>query len=120
MDINAFKQTAYVSENAMTAVTYSIINATTGEVVYDSHGDQTGTMVASISSNASETDGYYRFDQGKKKNLTLSASYKPGISGSYRLRLDSIEFNSIPSAPNTTYIATPSSDFRTGNVNIIN
>ena len=125
LDVMAFEEDAFLSEDVDTSFNYSIVRANDGTVVYDSDGaTQNGTAVASISTDADLEGSYYRVDEGNTEGFTLSVTYDPyngGTApgaGSYRLRLDSIEFEDTASAPNSTFNATPASEYRTGSVNI--
>jgi hypothetical protein len=135
IDVEAFEENAFISENAATSFNYSIVDSNDGTVVYDSDGaTKEGQAVASISSSSDLEGNYYRVDENDNEEFVLSVTYDPYTAvttsgdadataagaGSYRLRLDSIEFNDTATGPDTFYFTVPAQDYRTGNANIIN
>ena len=121
LDVMAFEEDAFISENLATSFNFSIVNANTGVVVYNSTTGPSAAVVASISSSADQQGTYYRIDEGNTEDFALTVSYTPGAtSGSYRLQLDSIEFNDTAAAPDAEYLTIPAQDYRTGNANVTN
>jgi hypothetical protein len=112
LDVEAFESDAFISENAANSIVYSIVDANTG-VVFGG-----GTRVASLSSSADLEGSYYRVNENDSEEFTFSVSFTPGAAGSYRMRIDSIEFNTAAAAPNDSYLTIPAQDYRTGNANI--
>jgi len=122
--INSFGTTNYISENGTNSFNFEITDGT-GEIVYESNGVQKGEVVASVSSEADSQGDYYRIDKGESEVFTLSATFNPYEntavgSGSYRLRLQTVDYSKTPGGQTTAYIARPEKIFRTNLVNIVN
>jgi hypothetical protein len=118
-NLNSFGRDAFISQNS-SAFNFSIVDAGSGLVVYDSDGIQNGSAIWSFSSSADLDSGDYRIDEDNPENFKLTVSYNPnegGVSqpgsGSYRMRLDSVEYAFTSGGVTLDYNALPESKFRT-------
>lgn len=111
LEIEAFNQDVYISQNAGTAFTYRIENASNGTEVMSSTAE-----TATVSSTADETGNFYRIDEDSSESFTFTVTFNPLPSdegGSYRLQLLTVRFNDTAAAPDDTWNASPSSDYET-------
>lgn len=132
LEIMAFEEDAFIDEDTATSFTFEIVDSNSGDVVYDSDGavnDQEGTATVALDSSADLDGDYYRVDESSTEDFTLSVTFDPyttpgtGIpadAGSYRLRLNTIEYNDTATGPDSTFSATPASDYRTRSAQIVN
>lgn len=111
VEISAFEDDAFISENAATAFRVVFEDASTGAVL----GTATATTT-SITSDADTQNGYYRIDEGDTETFTFAGTLNPSSSDesrSYRMRLVEVYFNDTPNAPDQTWTALPASEYRT-------
>jgi hypothetical protein len=122
-NLNAFGSRSFISENFDDSFEFSIIDGS-GSIVYDSNGVQNGSAIASFSSSADLDNSQYRIDEDTEESFEITLTYNPygGVSagnGSYRLRLDAVNYATTIGGENKIYTTSQLSKFRTKSVNII-
>lgn len=114
VDVSAFEDDVFVSENAQTAFTFQIENASTGAVL----GTSTATTT-SITSDASVTGGSYRVSEGDTEEFTFAATLNPlpaNEGANYRFQLLTVVFATSTTGASSTWTAEPSNEYQTSGV----
>jgi len=110
VDVTAFEQDVYIPTTSA-AFTYQIENAA-------GTATSTGfTNSATVESDADTSGAYFVIDEGSTESFTFRVTTNPpayGESSDYRMQLLTIEFNDTASAADTTWTASPASDYETG------
>jgi hypothetical protein len=121
-DLRAFGSESYISEDFLTSFDFSVESG--GSTVYDSDGIQNGSVIASFSVDAELDNRFYRIDEDESEEFEIVITYKPygGTpvgSGSYRLQLDGVHYQTSLSGADQIYNTSNLTRFRTKSVNII-
>lgn len=112
VDVTAFGQTVYISNDVATAISYQLENSSGAAL-----GD-TGTAI--LSSTAREQGGYFRISEGDTETVTLEVTYQPGTpTTAARLQLLTIEFADSAAAPDQTWNAAPANNYETATRTIV-
>ncbi len=115
IDVTAFEENAFISED-VAGFSYSIVGTEAGGAPFLA----ANAGVASLSSDATQEGTRYRVDENDTEEFVLSVTFDPTNDGSYRLRLDSVQFFATNAGGTaTTYATLPVEDYRTGFINII-
>ena len=91
-DVTSFGDTIYLpfgassSTDLTSGVEFSIINTNTNVVV------STGIAIASLDMDDDGETNSFKISDGDTQTFTLEVTYDPTVSGSYKLRLDDINF----------------------------
>ncbi|MBP9836737.1 MAG: peptidoglycan-binding protein [Candidatus Pacebacteria bacterium] len=101
-EVTAFGDTVYLPFGATASTTdltegvvYSIINTNTNAVV------TTGTTTPSFDMDGSGETNSFKISDGSSETFTLEVTFDPAASGSYKLRLDEINFATTDAATAT-------------------
>ena len=98
--LGAYKDDFYLSQEVGTSIPFEIINAVNGEVVYSSSSSlATSSVTSSIVSTADLEGGYYKIAERRQEDFTVTVTYRPEVSGVYRLRFDSINVSNRAGLP---------------------
>jgi len=111
VEIEAFKEDAFISINAAEAFTFVFEDASTGAVLVGA----TATT-STVSSDADAEGDYYRINEGDSEVFTFTVTLDPleaNEGRSYRMQLLTVRFNDTPSAPDQTWSALPENAYQT-------
>lgn len=114
VDVSAFEDDVFISENAATAFTFQIENASSGAVL----GTSTATTT-SVTSDASVTGGSYRVSEGDTEEFTFAATLNPlpaNEGANYRFQLLTVLFATTTSGASSTWSAEPANEYQTAGV----
>lgn len=113
VEITAFEQDVYISTNPDVSIDFSLQDGAGSPVPI-------GQQTAVLTSSADEVGSYFEIPEGQTETLSLQVTYQPGTTQSARLRLNSISFNDVASAPDQVQTTLPQTDYRTSIVTIVN
>lgn len=120
VDVTSFDDDVFISENAATAFTFQIENASTGAVV----GTSTATTT-SVTSDADVTGGSYKIDEGSTEEFTFAATINPLATGgaagemegnNFRFQLLTIVFATTTTGASSSWSAEPQNEYQTAGV----
>lgn len=114
VDVTAFNDDVFISENAATAFTFQIENASNGSIL----GTSTATTT-SVTSDADVTGGSYRVDEGDTEEFTFAATLNPlavNEGSNYRFQLLTINFATTTTGATSTWAAEPQNEYQTSGV----
>ncbi len=130
-DVTAFKNDAYVALTAASS-TSSATPSTAGAYVYvESTNDNdvavgTSTITTTLeldgsqSSGVSQSGNYVRINKGRTAHLTLTVNYDAATSGTYRAQLYAVNFAGTAVAGTSQHLATPTEDYQSPSVQVLN
>ena len=116
-DVTAFEDDLYIDDNA----TRGTVESNTGvnfQILAAGSATTTGTAVPTLDSDAELDGGRYLVEEGNTETFTLTVEYDPAITGSYKLQLYSLNFNTTNADANTQQKANPSEDYETDSLTI--
>jgi len=68
-------------------------------------------FTASVESSASQTNGFYKIEEGDTDTFTIEIELRPSESDAYRMRLAELRYNTYPSNSGSKVLSLPSDDF---------
>jgi len=114
VDVSAFNDDVFISENAGTAFTFQIENASTGVAF----GTSTATT-SSVTSDADVTGGSYKVDEGSTEEFTFAATINPlpaNEGSNFRFQILTIQFATTTNGASSTWSASPENEYQTSGV----
>jgi hypothetical protein len=114
LDVTAFDQDVYIDTDEANSLVVSVVNSS-GLVV-------AGNSTVVLDSTADEVSGYFEITEGNTETVTIKVTFDATTAGAAaRLQLTSIEFDDNTTAGGEkTWVATPTTDYRTGIVTLVN
>lgn len=116
-EVTAFEDDLYIDDTA----TRGTVESNTGlNFLLTVGGTATtaGTAVATVDSSAELDGGRYLVEEGSTETFTLTVEFDPNVTGSYKLRLYSVNFNDTNADADTQQLALPEEDFETSSLTI--
>lgn len=116
-DVTAFEDDLYIDDNA----TRGTVESNTGvnyRILASGSATTTGTAVPTLDSDAELDGGRFLVEEGNTETFTLTVEFDPAITGSYKLELYSLNFNTTNADANTQQRANPSEDYETDSLTI--
>jgi len=92
LDIAAFGDDIYLSQNASQTIGFSIVNSATGLPVYDNHDEVSQDVPYYIDMPGQFPAEKFRIDEGDEETLVFIAYHEPSSPGAYYLRIDYIDY----------------------------
>jgi hypothetical protein len=121
-DVTAFEQDLYVNDEALrgTAFTSGVTTAGANYIVTAAGvASTTGSVVATLDSEATLTGGRFLVSEGETETFTLTVEFDPaGAGGSYKVQLYGLNFAETNAIATDQQLATPAEDFDTDSLTI--
>ena len=116
-DVTAFEDDLYVDDTALrgTVETDTGVNF---QILSGGSATTTGSAIATLDSDAEMEGARFLVEEGSTETFTLTVEYDPAITGSYKLQLYSLNFNTVNADADKQQRANPEEDFDTDSLTI--
>lgn len=117
-DVTAFEDDLYIEDSEPTRGTVESNRGVNYQILLGGVVATSGIAVATLDSDAELEAGRFLVQEGNTETFTLTVEFDPSVTGSYKLQLYSLNFNTVNADANTQQRANPEEDYDTNSLTI--
>lgn len=121
-DVTSFNSDLYIPQSVDRGTTLGTAGA--NFIIEDASASSvetaSGTVIATLDSEARIENGFFKVSEGQTKTFTLMVEYDPESKAFYKVQLYSLNWNNSPLAPSTQQRVLPEGNYETSVLSISN